>query len=104
MLDDPRSWAGFGNNNFRLVADPEQAKLTITIASPATTDALCGPSARTQGLYSCRRGVCGTCETTVLQGDPDHRDMVLTPDERESNQTMMICVSRARGGELVLDI
>lgn len=55
-------------------------------------------------LCSCREGICGTCETTVLDGDPDHRDMVLTPEERESNQTMMICVSRARGGELVLDI
>lgn len=54
VLDDPRGWAGFGNNNFRLVADTEQAKLTITIASPATTDALCGPKAKTAGLYSCR--------------------------------------------------
>ena len=67
VLDDPRSWAGFGNNNFRLVADPEQAKLTITIASPATTDALCGPSAKTQGLYSCRRG-----DAIVLNSDRWH--------------------------------
>lgn len=53
VLDDPRGWAGFGNNNFRLVADAEAARLTITIASPVTADALCGAAAKTQGLYSC---------------------------------------------------
>lgn len=53
-LDDPRGWAGFGNNNFQLVADAETAKLTITIASPTTTEQLCGPAAKTEKLWSCR--------------------------------------------------
>ena len=57
-----------------------------------------------QVLYSCREGTCGTCETTVLEGEPDHRDSVLTPQERASNEFMMICVSRARGDRLVLDL
>lgn len=55
-------------------------------------------------LCSCREGICGTCETVVLKGNPDHRDMVLTPEERESNQTIIICVSRARDAEIILDI
>ncbi len=55
-------------------------------------------------LCSCREGVCGTCETAVLAGEPDHRDLVLTPDERASNATMMICVSRAKSASLTLDI
>lgn len=53
---------------------------------------------------SCLEGVCGTCETAVIDGAPEHRDSILTPDERESNETMMICVSRSLGDRLVLDI
>ncbi|MFF5183522.1 PDR/VanB family oxidoreductase [Streptomyces sp. NPDC000345] len=55
-------------------------------------------------LYSCAEGTCGTCETDVLEGTPDHRDSVLTPEEREAGETMMICVSRCRGEKLVLDL
>ncbi|MFD6330972.1 PDR/VanB family oxidoreductase [Streptomyces niveus] len=55
-------------------------------------------------LSSCAEGICGTCETEVLEGEPDHRDSVLSPEERESGETMMICVSRARGARLVLDL
>jgi ferredoxin-NADP reductase len=55
-------------------------------------------------LSSCREGTCGTCETDVLGGTPDHRDSLLTPDERATGETMMICVSRSCGGKLVLDL
>lgn len=55
-------------------------------------------------LCSCREGICGTCETTIIEGEPDHRDHVLTEDERASGQTMMICVSRAKTASLTLDI
>ncbi|NEY34053.1 2Fe-2S iron-sulfur cluster binding domain-containing protein [Streptomyces sp. PRKS01-65] len=55
-------------------------------------------------LYSCTEGTCGTCETDVLEGVPDHRDSVLTPQEREAGQTMLVCVSRCRGTRLVLDL
>ena len=54
--------------------------------------------------YSCREGVCGACETAVVEGEPDHRDSVLTERERASNKTMMICVSGCKGKRLVLDI
>lgn len=54
--------------------------------------------------FSCQEGVCGSCETRVLGGDPDHRDSVLDPDERAAGDVMMICVSRSRGPRLELDL
>jgi phthalate 4,5-dioxygenase reductase subunit len=51
---------------------------------------------------SCESGTCGTCRTALLSGDADHRDMVLMPEEAASQ--IMICVSRARSDELVLDL
>lgn len=53
---------------------------------------------------SCEQGICGTCETRVLEGLPDHRDSLLSDDERRSNRTMMICCSGSRSAELVLDL
>lgn len=53
---------------------------------------------------SCIEGVCGTCETRVLGGMPDHRDAILTPEERAQGRTMMICVSGAKTSRLVLDL
>jgi ferredoxin-NADP reductase len=54
--------------------------------------------------FSCMEGVCGTCETKVLSGVPDHRDLILTESERQANNTMMICCSGAKTPELVLDL
>jgi ferredoxin-NADP reductase len=54
--------------------------------------------------WSCREGTCGTCETKILAGRPDHRDFVLSEDERADEDTMMICVSRARTPSLTLDM
>ena len=51
---------------------------------------------------SCESGTCGTCKTGLLDGKPDHRDMVLMDEEK--NDHIMICVSRSAGGDLVLDI
>lgn len=55
-------------------------------------------------LFSCTEGTCGTCETDVVEGEPDHRDSVLTDEERAAGETMLICVSRCRGRRLVLDL
>jgi ferredoxin-NADP reductase len=55
-------------------------------------------------LSSCLEGVCGTCETAVLSGTPDHRDSLLTQEEREANEYMMICVGRALSDRLELDL
>ena len=54
--------------------------------------------------YSCREGVCGSCETRVIEGEVDHRDGVLTKAERAANTSMMVCVSGCKGKRLVLDI
>jgi vanillate O-demethylase ferredoxin subunit len=54
--------------------------------------------------HACSEGVCGTCETRVLEGIPDHRDQFLSKDEQASNKTMMICCSGAKSGALVLDL
>lgn len=54
--------------------------------------------------YSCEEGVCGACETRVINGEPDHRDMVLTDQEREASKTMMICCSGSKSARLVLDL
>lgn len=51
------------------------------------------------GVYvpvSCDEGYCGTCETEVVEGVPDHRDDYLSPEEREANDRMMVCVGRSR--------
>lgn len=53
---------------------------------------------------SCYEGTCGSCETAVLAGVPDHRDSVLTDEEQSSGTKMMVCVSRARSKRLVLDL
>ncbi|MBH0776515.1 PDR/VanB family oxidoreductase [Nocardia bovistercoris] len=55
-------------------------------------------------VTSCREGTCGSCETPVLGGAIEHRDSILSAEERERGDTMMLCVSRARGDLLVLDI
>ena len=54
---------------------------------------------------SCEDGLCGCCRIRLLGGVPEHRDLVLTDAERESSKEIMICISRAKAGEvLVLDI
>ncbi|WP_246159897.1 PDR/VanB family oxidoreductase [Microbacterium rhizomatis] len=54
--------------------------------------------------FSCEEGYCGSCETRVVEGIPDHRDEILTEDEREASKTMMTCVSRSCTPRLVLDL
>jgi ferredoxin-NADP reductase len=55
-------------------------------------------------MSSCEEGFCGTCETRVLEGAPEHHDTILSDKERERGQTMMICVGRAKSSRLVLDM
>lgn len=53
---------------------------------------------------SCTEGTCGSCETPIISGTVDHRDVVLSPEEQEAGENMMICVSRANCPRLVLDL
>ncbi|AEB43287.1 MULTISPECIES: PDR/VanB family oxidoreductase [Micromonospora] len=76
---------------------------TLTVP-PGTPILQAVEEAGVQVLSSCREGTCGTCETTVLAGVPDHRDSLLTEEERAAGDTMMICVSRARTPRLVLEL
>lgn len=55
-------------------------------------------------LYDCQRGDCGICQTEVISGEPDHRDVVLSDDEKASGKVMQICVSRSKSPRLVLDL
>jgi len=54
--------------------------------------------------FSCREGLCGTCVTNVCAGEPDHRDYVLSDEERESGKMMTICCSRSKSRVLTLDL
>ncbi|CAI8825042.1 Rieske 2Fe-2S domain-containing protein [Pseudomonas sp. IT-P176] len=53
---------------------------------------------------SCGQGVCGTCRTAVVDGEPEHRDVYLTREERQANHCLMPCVSRSKSELLVLDL
>ncbi|WP_128437267.1 PDR/VanB family oxidoreductase [Streptomyces cyaneus] len=80
-----------------------QSGKTVTVSPDVSVlDAV--RAAGVEVLFSCTEGTCGTCETDVLDGTPEHRDSVLTAEEQESGETMMICVSRCRGKRLVLDL
>jgi vanillate O-demethylase ferredoxin subunit len=53
---------------------------------------------------SCEAGICGTCLTRVLEGEPDHRDMFMTPAEQALNDQFTPCCSRSKSPRLVLDL
>jgi ferredoxin len=55
-------------------------------------------------LHDCTEGICGSCETKVIEGEVDHRDYVLTDREKAAGDCMMVCVSRACGKRLVLGL
>ncbi|MBL1098387.1 oxidoreductase [Streptomyces sp. 205] len=77
----------------------------ITLTVPADVSIL--KAVEDAGLWvlsSCQEGICGSCETEVLEGEVDNRDSLLTAEERAANDTMMICVSRVKGSRLVLDL
>lgn len=65
-------------------------------------DALAGVGIKID--ISCEQGVCGTCLCDVLEGEPDHRDVYLTDEEKAANDQILVCCSRAKSKKLVLDI
>ncbi len=54
--------------------------------------------------FSCREGLCRSCEVPLAAGVAEHRDHVLSDEERLANKSILICVSRAKCAELVLDV
>ncbi|MGN9757627.1 PDR/VanB family oxidoreductase [Streptomyces sp. SD31] len=92
-----------GGENTEFEVELAQSGRTVTVSPDVSVlDAV--RAAGVEVLFSCTEGTCGTCETDVLDGTPEHRDSVLTREEQESGETMMICVSRCRGKRLVLDL
>lgn len=77
--------------------------LSVTVSPDVSVlDAL--QNAGVNVLTSCREGTCGTCEVTILAGDPDHRDSILNDDDRAAGNCMFPCVSRSCSDRLVLDL
>ncbi|MER5383661.1 PDR/VanB family oxidoreductase [Streptomyces sp. NPDC002688] len=97
----PRPQEAGGDTEFEVVLDRSGRTLTV---APGVSVLDTVRAAGVEVLFSCTEGTCGTCETDVLEGTPDHRDSVLTDEEREAGETMLICVSRCRGKRLVLDL
>jgi len=97
----PQESSAVAAETFELVL--QQTGVTVTVR-PDQSVFQAALEAGANGLGSCMEGVCGTCETEVVEGDVDHRDSVLNDDERASNEFMMICVSRCKSKRLVLDI
>ncbi len=90
-----------GDHAFEVVL----ARSGFSISVPADRSILdCLIDADVDPIYDCKRGECGVCTTTVIEGEIDHRDYVLSADEKASGQVMQICVSRCRGSRLVLDL
>lgn len=100
--EEPDGGAAGGAGNAPFVVETADGSEVEVSADESILDAL--HRAGIPALNSCRKGTCGTCETPVLDGVPEHRDDILSDEEREANDTMMICVSRCRGARLVLDI
>jgi vanillate O-demethylase ferredoxin subunit len=81
----------------------ERSGRTITIPADKTILATL-LEAGIDANYHCTMGGCGTCETEVIEGVPDHRDNYLGEDERAENRVIMICCSRSKSPVLVLDL
>lgn len=81
----------------------QRSGITVTVPEDKTILEVV-QDAGVAALSSCLEGVCGTCETAVVEGEPDHRDSLLTEDEKAAGEYMMICVSRSCGPRLVLDL
>ncbi len=78
-------------------AELTDSGMVLNVAADATLlDAIL--AAGIDVACDCREGLCGSCEVEVLEGDIDHRDMVLTRNERKQSKRMMSCCSRARNG------
>jgi vanillate O-demethylase ferredoxin subunit len=93
--------AGLPTGSFR-VNLARSGKIVVVGADQTIIEAL--NAAEVKVATSCEQGVCGTCLTTVLAGRPDHRDMLLTEEEQQAGDRMLLCVSRCLDQELVLDL
>ena len=93
--------AAKANNVFDVKIDSTGEVYTVgedeTILTVLSANGVDVPSA-------CAAGLCGTCITDVLEGDIDHRDGILSDDEKASNEYMCVCISRAKSAQITLDL
>ena len=90
-----------GDHAFEVVLKQSGRSLTI----PADRSILdCLIDAGCDPMFDCKRGECGVCATSVVEGEIDHRDYVLSDRERQEGNVMQICISRCKGQRLVLDL
>lgn len=99
LFSAPRAQAG--DQAFEVVL--AQSGKTCTVPADQTLldcliDQGCDP------LFDCKRGECGVCAVPVLEGEVDHRDHVLSASEKAASKVIQICISRAKGRRLVLDL
>ena len=97
----PQEPAAEADSSFELVL--ERSGLTLQVPPDKSVLSVIR-EAGVSVLASCLEGVCGTCETEVIDGDVDHRDSVLNEEEQASNEYMMVCVSRCRSPRLTLNL
>ena len=86
------------------VSPAAELACTVTVACPGETILETLIEEGVDVVYSCMAGHCGTCETRVIEGMPDHRDSFLGDEERSDNKVMMICCSRSKTPVLVLEL
>lgn len=90
-----------GGDAFEVVAERSGKVIQV-----ATEETILQALAR-EGInieMSCEQGVCGTCMCDVIEGEPDHRDVYFTDEEKASNEQILVCCSRSKTARLVLDI
>lgn len=88
-------------DSFEVVAERSNKIITVA-ADESLIDALAREGIKIE--KSCEQGVCGTCLCDVLEGEPDHRDVYLTDEEKAENDQILVCCSRSKSARLVLDI
>lgn len=117
VLDTTRS-IGWGSNRLHyeyFTATPPPgggASFDVRLARSGSVVSIPADCTVTQALaaagidvpVSCEQGICGTCITRVLEGEPDHRDLFLSPEEQARNDQFLPCCSRAKSRVLVLDL
>ena len=91
------------DNNGTFEVHLAQRNITLTVA-PDQSILKVLQDAGVDVPYSCSEGICGTCLTKVKEGEPDHWDMYLTPEEQEKGDCIMVCISRSKSPRLVLDL
>lgn len=97
---------------FSSQVDASGSRFDVVLASSGTVVEVAEGQSIVQALaavgvkvtVSCEQGVCGTCLCNVLEGEPDHRDVYLTDEEKADNDQILLCCSRARSPTLVLDL